>query len=208
MISKLRKDARLLRIYKGAQKARGRKRIFDKSGIKDTDFEESELIILNDGTKLESTIAFSVSLKRKVKIVRIHKKISAKKQVQAYLFSTDLDMEMMQIYKFYVARFQIEFLFRDAKNFTGLTDCQSRDKKRMHYHFNASLLSLNVAKLEDAKKQQKQKTQHSFSMSNWARKYHVQIVTNRFISMLGFDLTCIKLHPNYEKVLELGRINH
>ena len=29
----------------------------------------------------------------------------------------------------YKARFQIEFVFRDAKQYTGLMDCQSRKQK-------------------------------------------------------------------------------
>ena len=41
-----------------------------------------------------------------------------------------------------------EFLFRDAKQFTGLTDCQARDADRLHFHFNASLTALNIAKVE------------------------------------------------------------
>ncbi len=50
---------------------------------------------------------------------------------------TDLELDTLQIYEFYVSRFQIEFIFRDAKVFTGLSDCQSRDKKRIDYHINA-----------------------------------------------------------------------
>ena len=33
-------------------------------------------------------------------------------------------------------RFQIEFLFRDAKQFTGLEDCQARDPVKLAFHFN------------------------------------------------------------------------
>ena len=58
---------------------------------------------------------------------------------------------------YYKLRFQIEFLFRDAKQFTGLPvcvhrtgrcDCQARDQKRLDFHFNASLTTLNLAKAE------------------------------------------------------------
>ena len=61
------------------------------------------------------------------------------KYAEAFLFSTDLELDTLKIYQYYVARFQIEFIFRDAKGFTGLEDCQSRDSRSLHYHFNASL---------------------------------------------------------------------
>jgi hypothetical protein len=49
---------------------------------------------------------------------------------------------------FYKARFQIEFIFRDAKQFTGLLDCQSCDADKLDFHFNASLTALNLAKAD------------------------------------------------------------
>ncbi|WP_369503334.1 transposase [Segatella copri] len=37
--------------------------------------------------------------------------------------------------------------FRDAKGYTGLMDCQARDKWKLDFAFNASFTSLNVAKV-------------------------------------------------------------
>ena len=65
-----------------------------------------------------------------------------------YLFSTEINLPGEQILKYYQARFQIEFIFRDAKQFTGLSDCQSRNSQRLDFHFNASLIALNLAKYE------------------------------------------------------------
>jgi hypothetical protein len=42
----------------------------------------------------------------------------------------------------------IAFLFRDAKQFTGLTDCQARSQAKLDFHFNASLPAVTLAKLE------------------------------------------------------------
>jgi hypothetical protein len=41
-----------------------------------------------------------------------------------------------------------EFIFRDAKQFTGLCDAQTPDLKRLDVHFNACLTALNLAKYE------------------------------------------------------------
>ena len=66
----------------------------------------------------------------------------------AVLFSTDVDLEPQRLYRYDKARFQIEFLCRDAKPFTGLSACQARSKAKLDFHFNASLSAVTFAKLE------------------------------------------------------------
>jgi hypothetical protein len=211
VVSKLRKDARFRRIYNGPQRARGRKKMFDTGKVRMEDFNDSIITEIvdekNEKIELRSCVVYSVSLKRIVKVVLATKQ-DGDRQGQASLFSTDTTLDAMQIYQYYAARFQIEFVFRDAKNFTGLTDAQTRDEQRLNYHFNASLTALNVAKLQDNELQQKQHTYHPFSMINWTRKYYVEIVINRFFAMFGFDLTLIKSHPEYERFLSFGNVKH
>jgi hypothetical protein len=209
VISKLRIDARIKRPFTGQQKKRGRKKMYETGGISEEDFKGSECItIAPENIILRSYTAYSVSLKRKIKIVWVYKDLGNGKYGEAYLFSTDLELDTLKIYEFYTSRFQIEFIFRDAKNFTGFTDCQSRDAQRLHYHFNASLVALNVAKIQDLELQKMTASQLPFSMSNWNRKYLIDLIINRFIVMLGLDQTCIKSHPNFEKLLSLGKIYH
>jgi hypothetical protein len=66
----------------------------------------------------------------------------------------------------YAARFQIEFLFRDSKQFTGLLDCQARAASALDLHFNASLATLNLVRAEDVGMQQGQEP-HVFSIASW-----------------------------------------
>lgn len=209
VISKLRRDARLRRLYIGPQKPRGRKKKFDTGKMVADDFKDSFVTkINNENIELRSCIAHSVSLNRTIKVVWIRKQIDAERFGEAFLFSTDLKLETLAIYEFYASRFQIEFIFRDAKGFTGLEDCQSRDARRIHYHFNASFTALNIVKIQDAEIQKIKGVQNPFSMASWGRKYHVDIIINRFIAMFGLDQTYIKLHPDYEKMLSTGSINH
>ena len=63
----------------------------------------------------------------------------------ALLFSTDLHLPHEQIIEYYQARFQIEFIFSVPKQFTGLSG-QARHLPRLDFHFNASLIALNLAK--------------------------------------------------------------
>ena len=44
--------------------------------------------------------------------------------------------------------FHVEFCVQDAKQFTELTDCQSRDLDKLYFHFNTTLTSGNLAKTD------------------------------------------------------------
>ncbi|MBK8390415.1 MAG: transposase [Saprospiraceae bacterium] len=50
-------------------------------------------------------------------------------------FSTNLERDAMQVVRYYKARFQMEFNFRDAKQFTGLTNCQARAEEKITFSF-------------------------------------------------------------------------
>ena len=62
-------------------------------------------------------------------------------------FSTKTSMSGEDVLRTYRSRFQIEFCFRDAKQFTGLTHCQARHKNQLDFSYNASFASQNVAKV-------------------------------------------------------------
>ena len=64
------------------------------------------------------------------------------------LYSTDLDLAPERIFRFYGARFQIEFAFRDAKQHLGLNDCQARAQAKLHFHFNIVFAALFWARLQ------------------------------------------------------------
>ena len=62
-------------------------------------------------------------------------------------FSTDLSLSGEQVVEFYRLRFQIEFCIRDAKQYTGLGDSQSRKSRALDFAVNLSFAALNMAKL-------------------------------------------------------------
>jgi hypothetical protein len=55
-------------------------------------------------------------------------------------------MSGKDIIEYYRTRFQIEFNFRDAKQFTGLIDSQARSLTKLDFAYNASSATVNVAK--------------------------------------------------------------
>jgi IS4 transposase len=68
-----------------------------------------------------------VQFQRNLRVVLV---VDTKHHRKAVLFSTDLNLDARTVYRYYKARFQIAFLFRDAKQFTGLTDCQARSQAK------------------------------------------------------------------------------
>ena len=65
---------------------------------------------------------------------------------QMVFFSTDTKMDAGKCVAVYKSRFQLEFVFRDGNQFTGLEDCQARSKEKLDFAFNASLAAINTAK--------------------------------------------------------------
>lgn len=55
-------------------------------------------------------------------------------------------MTASDVFFIYHSRFQIEFLYRDAKQNTGLEHWQSTDTDRLSFGYNASLSAVNVAR--------------------------------------------------------------
>jgi hypothetical protein len=174
--------------YTGEQKPKGAPRKYDGK-VDLSDLSRLELSgELADGTKMYSQVVWHVSLKRKIRIVYLVDQRNLDKQPVALLFSTDPTLAPIRLYEYYKSRFQIEFIFRDAKQFTGLCDCQSRQQQSLDFHFNASLAALNLAKLEQQKTQSdtgEDSQPQSFSMASYKRLALNGHLLERFISMLG-----------------------
>ncbi|MDQ3686702.1 MAG: transposase, partial [Acidobacteriota bacterium] len=197
VISRLRCDANLRYLYTGEQRGgRGRKREYDgKVSFTDlTRFASAGEI--EPHVHLYTQIVDSPSLKLKLRVVVVVNRSKPKQPRYVVLFSTACDLSAAAIFKYYTARFQIEFLFRDAKQFAGLSDCQARDKQALHFHFNASLATVNLAKIEtmvaDNKPQRK-----VFSLSSFKQRAFNDHFLHLFISKLALEPNLIKKHPQY-----------
>lgn len=146
LVSRFRDDIRLRYIYDGPEeKRRGPKRKYGGAiNKKDLDLSKMEEIHV-DGVKgkLYTLIANVVSLQRNVRLVIW---VTPDERTKVF-FSTDLQMSGVDVVEYYKTRFQIEFIFRNCKEYTGLCDSQSRKLEKLNFAFNASLASENVAKV-------------------------------------------------------------
>ena len=204
-IGKLRRDADLRYPYQGEYSGRGRPRKYDGK-VDLTDYSNFEWVSqLADNVDLYTTVVWSISLKRRIRLVYLLKRSNSNSISYVLLFSTDLELDAYSIYIYYKARFQIEFLFRDSKQFTGLADCQARDLTKLDFHFNSSLTALNLAKW-DAVQHHHSEQDFVFSMASYKRRALNHHLLELFIRQLDLEPTLIKSHPNYRKLYEYGVI--
>lgn len=205
VVSKLRSDANLRYIFEGEQKKRGRRRKYtgkvsfdDLSQFEKVDLDEKHLT-------LYTLVLWSVSLKRKIKVVVALKSKDKNKVRYVVLFSTDTELSAKLIFEYYKARFSIEFIFRDAKQFAGFSDCQARDKEALDFHFNASLTSVNLARIL-AQEEQKDKEKFVFSMSSIKQRFYNEHLLEMFIEKLELDQRAIKNHPQFDSLRNYAAI--
>jgi hypothetical protein len=201
-IGKLRHDANLRWLYQGQQKPRGRKRLYDGK-VKFDDLSRFEAVGEPDGLQVFTAVVNSAPFQRDLRIAYLVKQVGDQVQT-ALLFSTDLSLDAKTIVRYYKARFQLELMFRDAKQFLGLNHCQARCRKALHFHFNASMAALNRLKLED--RQHQSEGSKVISIASWKiRKTNVHLL-ERFSSYLGLDFSKIKSHPAFERLCNYGAI--
>jgi len=205
VVSKLRGDANLRYLYTGEQKTRGRPRKYDGK-VDFTDLSRFTCIkALQPNVDLYTQRVWHVSLKREIRVVYLLDRRVPTRVRTCLLFSTDVEQDPTQIVQFYRLRFQIEFIFRDAKQFAGLEDCQARDLTKLEFHFNASLTALNLAKVE-ANHQHLGQERVPFSMTSVKRRALNQHLLNLFIATFDLEPTLIKSHPNYSTLCNYGII--
>jgi hypothetical protein len=123
----------------------------------------------------------------------------------AVLFSTDVALDALTLYRYSKARFQIEFLFRDAKQFTGLTDCQARSQAKLAFHFNVSMTAVTLAKLE-ARQHDGNAAVPLFSMASLKRRAFNQHLIDRICEHLASGGTWEKSSPAYETLCNYGTL--
>src|SRR5690554_2787343 len=95
--------------------------------------------------------------------------------------TTDLELSADKILQYYQTRFQIEFLYRDGKQHTGLNDSQARSKNKLNFHFNMSLTVINIAKVTHWLPIPKDQ-RNSFSMADVKTQYYNKLLMKRFLT--------------------------
>ncbi len=206
LISRLRGDSVLMYRYTGAPTGKkGRPKQFDgRIDVNNLDPNYFSLDLSTEEIKIYSAVVYSRAFKINIKLaVTIFLK-NGKQVTRKLYFSTDLKQGGEKIVRYYRSRFQIEFLYRDAKQFTGLTSCQGRSENKLDFHFNAALTAVNLAKHDWLSN--KTDAPKPFSMANYKTQYNNTLMIERFMCMFAINPNSAKNQKIVKELLEYGKI--
>jgi len=205
-ISRLRDDSVLRYKYYGEQTGKkGRpKQFVGKVDVKNLDTSYFSLDLSTEDIKIYSAVVNSKAFKRDIKLAVAVFYKDGKQIARKLYFSTDLKQGGEQIVRYYRSRFQIEFLYRDAKQFTGLNTCQARSENKLDFHFNAALTAINLAKQDWLAS--KNGTPKPFSMADYKTLYNNTLMLQRFMCMFAINPNTAKNQKIVKELLDYGKI--
>ncbi len=205
MISRFRDDADLKYLFKGNPSGkRGRpSKYAGKVNPKNINMDHFTFVSQNDGVSIHTAIVYSKSLKCEIRLVHVAYSNSKGNQTNKLYFCTDTMLDARDILHYYQSRFQIEFLYRDGKQFTGLCDSQARSENKLHFHFNAALTAINIAKVKHWLSVPKDK-RDAFSMSDIKTINHNRLLLDRFIDVFGINTHSAKNQKYVNELIYYG----
>jgi hypothetical protein len=211
VITKGRKDMDLRYLYRGAKRAKGsgRQKIYDgkintKNLMKHLKKDYFDILQDDEQQTIFCGEVNAKNFKRNIILVIIYDKKTGR---YTLLVSTDLTLDGRLIISYYTARFQIEFLYRDAKQFCGFTHCQARSVNKLHFQANAALTAVSVAKMVHYIKpqQQQHKTNMSYSIADIKTLYFNELYCAYFFSNLQIPLKVEEKNTIKTIMLNFGR---
>ncbi|WP_164891106.1 transposase [Botryobacter ruber] len=208
VVSRLRNDAVLYYLYTREKTGkRGRPKVYDGKVDKNAPRAEVfEQFKTEQGAVAYHGLVYIKSLKMKARVVILPQENGKGGwKTPKIFFSTDIEMDGAQVLRGYRSRFQCEFLYRDAKQHTGLTQAQCRSKEKLHYHLNAALTAVSLAKAAHYLNQEDQQ-RSAFSMADVKMQYSNELLLERFISTFEIDPEQDDNSQKMRKLYNMGRI--
>jgi len=208
LISKLRSDSALYLPYDGRYAGRGPKRIYgDKLNPRAIDERylcqtTVEKAIETRTYQLQARHKTFAQLLNVVCIVKTNLKTQA--QAHVLLFSSDLAVTFDKLLDYYCLRFQLEFNFRDAKQYWGLEDFQTTHPTRVT---NAANLSLFMVNLVERLLRDERRTQPAMSVLDLKAQCRGAKYVEETIKLLPEKPEASLLERIITKVVGIGRIH-
>lgn len=209
LISKLRYNSALYIPYEGPYSGRGPHR---KYGQK-LDYHNipSEYLKSTSVDKEIKTQIYQMSLWHKkfvdlLNIVVIVKtNLKTNQTAHVLLFSSDLNLEDESLIDYYRLRFQLEFNFRDAKQYWGLEDFMNVKERPVYNSANLALFMVNISHALIRPIRDQWPAFRVNDLKAWfrARKYVVET-----LKLLPEPPDSIFMDQVVAQMAELGRVNH
>jgi putative transposase len=208
LISKLRSDSALYLPYTGPYAGHGPRRIYGDK-LDPLSIPERYLRQTTDADGIETRIyqllARHKTFAHPVNVVMIVK-TNLKTQAQAHviLFSSDLALPFAQLIDYYCLLFQLEFNFRDAKQYWGLSDFMNTSPTAVENAANLSLFMVNLVErvLQDVRHRQPECSVLDLKAQCRGAKY-----VEETIKMLPERPEPVLLERIFTKIVGLGRIH-
>ena len=208
LISKLRYDSALYFLYTGPQNKRGPKKRYGKK-INYQSIPKKYLVSESTKGNIETHIYHATMLHKKfaqklnvVIITKTNTKTGAFGHV--ILFSSDLELSYEKIIDWYSLRFQIEFNFRDAKQFWGLEDFMNIKEVPVT---NAINLSLFMNLLSQVLLREFRKTHPESGVLDLKAYFRAAKYFDEIIKMLPEKPDTILLEQIFAHITSLGSIH-
>ena len=151
IISKLKHNSALYFPYEGPYAGRGPKRKYgDKldytnlpqAYLKETSTEEHIQTDIYQMTLLHRRFAAPLNV-----VILVKTNLATQQKAHVVLFSSDLKLAYDKLIDYYKLRFQIEFNFRDAKQYWGLEDFMNIKQTPLYNAVNLSFLMVNLSQI-------------------------------------------------------------
>ncbi len=191
LVSRLRKNPALRYYYSGPQTGRGRPKKY--AGAVQLDALDAQVFtrestLCTDRREVSSGVVELRASACKIRLVIVQeRKANGELGARWLMMSTNPERTAAEIIEAYPARFQQEFLFRDAKQFAGLEDGQGRTWQKIDCHTNAALTTVNLAKCAHYLNLTPEERPAAFSMASITQGYANQRLTLRIFSRCGID---------------------
>jgi hypothetical protein len=208
LISKLRSDAALYLPYEGPYAGCGPRRIYgDKIDPRSIParYERQTGVEGDIETRIYGLQARHKTFAQMLNVVVIVK-TNLKTQAQAHviLFSSDLTLSWDRLIDYYCLRFQLEFNFRDAKQYWGLEDFMNTSARAVT---NAANLSLFMVNLVERVLQEQRQLEGDVSVLDLKARCRGAKYVEETIKLLPERPEPILLESIFTKIVGIGRIH-
>lgn len=208
LISKMRSDAALYPAFEGEHSGPGPKPKYgakidvhklDAKYLKETSVEDNLRTDIYQGPFYNKEFAFALNV-----VIMLKTNVETNAQAHVILFSTDLEQAYDKIIKFYSLRFQIEFNFRDAKQYWGLEDFMNVKETAVT---NAANLAFFMVNFSCALLQPFRQQNPDYSILDLKSHYRGCRYASETIKMLPEKPDAILLASIFEQIARLGAIH-
>ena len=204
LITKLRQDAALYFPYEGTQPHTkyGDKvivRKMDARYLKEITTEKNIRTDIYQAKLLNKEFALPLNV-----VIILKTNLDTLAQAHVILFSTDLELAYDKLIKFYSLRFQIEFNFRDAKQYWGLEDFMNVEETAVTNAANLAFFMVNLSQILLRRFQQ---TNPDFSVLDLKAHFHGYRYAVETIKMLPEKPDAILLADIFQQITRLGMIH-